>query len=146
MKQLLSSINLKKYLPFFQQSTGYPCALGLSCDDVLIQLTHEGEPEAFEILSKHIENKDSQHKGGASANQNFIEFGSEGAISTITLKLPHYERMPMLTGLLKFPADKIEGGQWDKAVNTLNKIADCIVDDYTTQQTLSDMVRELTVR
>jgi diguanylate cyclase (GGDEF)-like protein len=146
MKPLLNSINLKKYLPFFQDSAGYPCALGLSSDDGLIQLAHESETEDFELLRTYLENHDNHKDSVSQANQNIIDFGPEGTIVTIALMMPNCDRMLMLTGLLKFPADKIDSAQRVKAINTLDKIADCIVDECTMHLTLSDMVRELTVR
>jgi diguanylate cyclase (GGDEF)-like protein len=147
MNQKLNPINLKKYLPFFQESIECPCALGLfSHDGCLKLIAQEGNQEDFELLAKHFENCGMPINATSHGNHDIIGFGSDGAIAKIALMLPDCEQSPWLAGLLKLPAHEINSAQRVKAIKTLTNIADCIVDDYTIQQTLTDIVGELTVR
>jgi diguanylate cyclase (GGDEF)-like protein len=145
MNKNFNSLNLNKYLPFFQQNAECPCTLALfSYDGNLIQQAN-GDPGVFEILTKHIEKFDFNNSGSL-PEPNITDFGADGRMTKIAIMLPHYEQMHWLAGLLKSPAGEMSSTQQAKASETLITIADCIIDDYTLQLTLNGMVEELTVR
>lgn len=147
MKLNLNPDNLKKYLPFFEQSVACPCALGIfSPDGYLNQLAHEGYPDDFEILIKHIENYDFNNEASSPPTPNFINFGSDGTLAKAALLFTHCEQHYWLVGLLKPPSHEMNSAQQTKAINTLINIAACIVDNYNQQLILNGMADELAVR
>lgn len=147
MNLKFKSLNLKKYLPFFKQSAECACALGLINNEGCINmLTHEGNPNEFGPLLKHIRTHDFNNSGYSPSSQSILHFGSDGTFAKVPLTLPHYERPCWLTGMLKPPAPGIDCAQQAQILNTLVNIADCIAEDYTTQITLIGMSDELIVR
>ncbi len=146
MNLKLNPVNLKKYLPFFQHSVGQPCALCLlGYDGTLSQLSHEGNLDEFAVLVNLIEQYDFKNTSG-SPNPNMIGFGADGVFSKTRIMLPNAQQHYWLAGLVKSPASEIEDAQQITITDTLINIANCIVDDYTLQSTLTGMVDELTVR
>lgn len=146
MNSKLNSINLNKYLPFFQLNAGCPCALALfSHDGKLIQQAYEGNPNLFEVLGKPVEGFDFKNTASL-PEPNIVEFGEDGTMTKVAIMLPHNEQAHWLAGLRKPPISETLSAQQANITETLITIADCIVDDYTLQLTLTGMVEELTVR
>jgi len=147
MELKLDPNNLKKYLPFFQQSADCACTLGLFYPDGrLNMLAHEADRDDFEILIKHIEISDFTAEANSLSTPNFVNFGSDGTLAKAALLFAHCQQPYWLAGLFKAPAHEINHAHQSKAINILKNIAACLVEDYTLQLTLSGMVDELAVR
>lgn len=146
MHSKLSSVNLNKYLSFFQYGIKCQCALGLfSNDNNLIQLAHKNDPDEFDTLVKHIERYDFNGTNTLS-EPCIIDVGADGIFVVMPIMLPHFEQPYWLTGLIKHAACEMGDGDREKVTDTLINIASCIVDDYTLQMILTGMTDELTVR
>lgn len=143
-----NSVNLKKYLPFFQQCADCGSALVLFSNDGGLHLIAQegGDTDGIGDLTKHIDNDGFTNGDHTSPTQDLIVCETGGIWLKVALMLPHIEKPRWLAGQLKPPAHALDSAQRARAINTLRNIADCIVEDYCLELTLTGMTDELTVR
>ncbi len=139
--------NLKKYLPFFQYVTNQSGALGIiSSKDDFGLLSHTGMREDFEKLINPLNSSNDLRTIFLSSDHPFINIDSNGSVAKALLQIPECQHLLWLTGFMPHSGNTFCTAKHSDVQSILNYIAECIVDDFTVQKTLTETINELTVR
>lgn len=140
-------VNLKKYLAFFQYVTDQNGALGIiSFKDDFSLLSYSGVPEDFKKLINSFNSSNNLRNIFLSSDHQLINVDSNGSVAKARLQIPECEDPLWLTGFMPHLGNTLHKVEHSNVQRILNYIAECIVDDYIIQKTLTETINELTVR
>jgi diguanylate cyclase (GGDEF)-like protein len=140
-------VNLKKYLAFFQYVTNKSGALAIiNHKDNFSLLSESGIPEDFDKLINQFNRSTDLRNIFFNSDHQFINIDSIGSVAKAPLQIAECEHPVWLLGFMRHSRDGLHTVEYSNVQSTLINIAECIIDDYTIQKTLTDTINELTVR